>query len=68
MILELNRPVGEHARLGLAPASGCFGYTKRDLALPRDASIDAALFARLYAEDWHGTAMEHIIAAPIKAA
>lgn len=68
MILELTRPVDDHASPGIAPASGHFGYTKRDLVLPRKPSEDAEMFARLYAEDWHGTAMAHLIVEPSKAA
>lgn len=34
----------------IAPASGCFGFTRANLAERRQCEMDAELFARFYSE------------------
>lgn len=56
MIVDLERgKAGGHPHKQ-APACGCFGFTRCDLAPRRASEIDAQMFARCYSESYLITA------------
>lgn len=49
VLTDLHETAGTTARR-IAPASGCFGFTRANLAERRQCEMDAELFARFYSE------------------